>query len=420
MRDVFLFIFAILLSAYCGYELFYAKKNSVRQIASEQVATITEINNEVRHKNHMNLSWEDSYKGASLSTKDMIFTGDNSSTIVVTKANVKIFVAPNTLLTLNESSGVLDLNLRQGVVDVIMQNQEGDKGLKAGGALINNMADKSVLRMEKLGKDSGESLKVIKGLIKFDDAKNAQGSVELDSRNTVIFGEVNQIKQKEAFITPMFPVGGEKLLIKRGEKIKFSWTSKKPFSSYSVMISKMGDKAMQRFEHISQTEFAKNLSTGGYLWQVIGLDGTSESSCEKQYFYVQENRLLSEIVLADFKPFSGTYIQIPFNGSKEVKFSWKKKNSQGKEVIDNSQYTFKLFKKDGKKGVLMDKRETSELEVSIPLTQIGTYVWAVVPENTDDLKDKPKLNYIKIDNARPPAPLIEKNIEFEILDKVIK
>jgi len=81
---------------------------------------------------------------------------------------------------------------------------------------------------------------------------------------------------------------------------------------------------------------------------------------------------------------------------------------------------FKLFKKDGKKGVLMDKRETSELEVSIPLTQIGTYVWAVVPENTDDLKDKPKLNYIKIDNARPPAPLIEKNIEFEILDKVIK
>ena len=222
MRDVFLFIFALLLSAYCGYELFYAKKNSSGQNASDKIATISEINNEVRHKNHMNLSWEDSYKGAPLATKDMIFTGDNSSTIVVTNANVKIFVAPNTLLILSESAGVMDLNLRQGVVDVIMQKQAGETGLKAGGALINNMADDSVVRMEKLGKGTSESLKVMKGMIKFDDAKSAKGAIELDSRKTVIFGDVNLIKEKETFITPVYPVGGEKLLINRGEKIKFS------------------------------------------------------------------------------------------------------------------------------------------------------------------------------------------------------
>ena len=420
MRDVFLFIFALLLSAYCGYELFYAKKNSSGQNASDKIATISEINNEVRHKNHMNLSWEDSYKGAALATKDMIFTGDNSSTIVVTNANVKIFVAPNTLLILNESSGVLDLNLRQGVVDVIMQKKEGEAGLKAGGALINNMADNSVVRMEKLGKDTSESLKVIKGLIKFDDAKSAKGAIELDSRKTVIFGDVNLINEKETFITPVYPVGGEKLMINRGEKIKFSWTSKKSFSRYSIAINKMGDKALQRFDQISQMEFEKNLNSGGYLWQVIGIDGETEIACEKQYFYVQENKILSKIVLADFKPFSGTYIQIPFNGSKEVNFSWKKKNAQGKEVVDDSKYTFKLFKKDGKKGVLKEKLETTRLEVSLNLAQTGTYVWTVYPEKSDETKEKPKLNFIKIDNARPPAPRIEKNIEFEILDKIKK
>jgi len=419
MRDVYLFVFAILLSLYCGYELFYAKKNANRQTASEQVATIFEINNEVRHKNHMNLSWEDSYKGAPLSTKDMIFTGDNSSTIVVTKANVKIFVAPNTLLILNESSGVLDLNLRQGVVDVIMQNKEGESGLKAGGALINNMADNSVVRMEKLGKDTSESLKVLKGMIKFDDAKNAKGSVELDSQKTVIFGDVNMIKDRETFITPVYPVGGEKLLINQGEKIKFSWTSKKPFASYSIALGKMSDKAMQRYDQVPAVGFEKHLSSGGYLWQVIGVEEGREISCEKQYFYVQEKKVLSDILLSDFQPFSGTYIQIPFNGSKDVKFSWKKKNSQGKEVVDDTKYTFKLFRKEGKKGVLAEKLETSSLEVSLNLTQIGTYVWTVLPEKTDELKEKPRLNYIKIDNARPPAPLIEKNIEFEILDKII-
>jgi len=420
MRDVFLFIFALMLSAYCGYELFYAKKNSSGQNANNKVATILEINNEVRHKNHMNLSWEDSYKGAPLATKDMIFTGDNSSTIVITNANVKIFVAPNTLLILSESSGVLDLNLRQGVVDVIMQKQEGEAGLKAGGALINNMANDSVVRMEKLGKGTSESLKVIKGMIKFDDTKSAQGAIELDSRKTVIFGDVNLIKEKETFITPVYPVGGQKIMINRGEKIKFSWTSKKPFSRYSVAISKMGDKDPQRFDQITQTEFEKNLGSGGYLWQVIGLDGDTEITCEKQYFYVQENKILSNIVLTDFKPFSGTYIQIPFNGSKEVKFSWKKKNIQGEEVVDNSKYTFKLFKKDGKKGVLQEKLETSALEVSLNMVQTGTYVWTVYPEKADDSKEKPKLNFIKIDNARPPAPRIEKNIEFEILDKIKK
>ena len=406
MRDVFLFIFALMLSAYCGYELFYAKKKSSREHDSVKVATILEINNEVRHKNHMNLSWEDSYKGAPLATKDMIFTGDNSSTIVVTNANVKIFVAPNTLLILSESAGVMDLNLRQGVVDVIMQKQAGETGLKAGGALINNMADDSVVRMEKLGKGNSESLKVMKGMIKFDDAKSAKGAIELDSRKTVIFGDVNLIKEKETFITPVYPVGGEKLLINRGEKIKFSWTSKKPFSRYAVAISKMGEKTLQRFDQISQTEFTKNLVSGGYVWQVIGVDGDTEITCEKQYFYVQENKILSEIILADFKPFSGTYNQIPFNGSKDVKFSWKKKNAQGEEVVDDSMYTFKLFKKDGKKGVLKEKLATSALEVSLNLAQTGTYVWTVYPEKSDETKEKPKLNFIKIDNARPPAPRI--------------
>ena len=101
-----------------------------------------------------------------------------------------------------------------------------------------------------------------------------------------------------------------------------------------------------------------------------------------------------------------------------MKFSWKKKNAQGEEVVDDSMYTFKLFKKDGKKGVLKEKLATSALEVSLNLAQTGTYVWTVYPEKSDETKEKPKLNFIKIDNARPPAPRIEKNIEFEILDKI--
>lgn len=391
MRQKLLIIIALLLISYSGYELFYPKEEGRNQKVSLTIASIIETNNMVRHKRSDNLSWKESSEGIELAQNDMIYTGEKSSATLLSKDNMEIFIAPNTLLALRAGEKGVDLNLKKGVVDIVLKKQTK---IVVQGKRIQSSKVNSVLRIEK------NKVKVIKGSLKVDGKK-----IEVKNH-----------------ITLMTPISSKKIKITEDKEINFKWESKHKIEKYKLTIRRLDQKKAVVIKETDKTEFNQFLDTGYYLWFVSGDFKGKKIISEKNYLIV--NVAYSNMRLMNFKPNSRAFIRFPYDRILDINFSWNhfyiNNGKRSKVDLKDYQYNFKLYKRDKMKAHLIGEQMVDRPNIKYQIKTPGEYVWLVIPIGPAVEKYKPRKVFLSIDRDRAPAPIIEDNLKIDLIDSVIE
>lgn len=116
-RNVILTVLCLLIIIFCIYAIQNESFFKSRRItAEESIGTLEQPQKDVRLKDDVSYSWLKAEPAELLANGDSIFTGDDSSALVVLKNGQQIYLAPNSLIKLNFRNQKIEIDIPYGDV----------------------------------------------------------------------------------------------------------------------------------------------------------------------------------------------------------------------------------------------------------------------------------------------------------------
>lgn len=291
-------VFAIM--AYFLYDdsLLFPKTSNMN---FKKIGTVSSSEHDVRRKNFDAFSWLPTSTKDPIYVNDSIFTGDRSEAVISLSNGATIRLQSNSLVTLNEKSGQMQLDLRYG----------NFKGQLTGDASMTIKANNTEFTLKNTAKVQNASsqleikkdyngsvaVKVISGSASLTNKKRqgvtdlsqGQGVKVLPSKSSM--PEKEKEKEKESttdlvdFFQPLFEINlqtKDNLIIIREdptEPIVFEWTTLGDMQNYEFETSLDGHfeniVIAERIE-LKKMELIKPLNTGTYYWRVKGFSSHNQ------------------------------------------------------------------------------------------------------------------------------------------------
>lgn len=274
----------------------------------ELIGSVSSSQNDVRRKNFDTFSWLPASNKDQIYENDSIFTGDRSEAILSLAKGATIKLQPNSLVTLNQKSGQMHLDLRYGnlkgelTAGAAMTVKSGNEEFTVGNT-DGSAKDNSEIELKK-DHSGSVAVKLISGSATLTSKKNkkaktlAKGqALKIAARPDVIPSEDKAIdsgsstpepQQEEEVVEVFQPLAeinlqtADNLNIVRetpDSPLSFEWNSQGDMQEYELEIS-----TSSSFENITTSkrtplkniEVTTPLDSGTYFWRLKGLDAQGQ------------------------------------------------------------------------------------------------------------------------------------------------
>lgn len=262
----------------------------------ELIGNVSVSQNDVRRKNLDTFSWIPAIEKDQVFQNDSIFTGDRSEALIHLQDGTQIRIQPNSMVTLNQKNGQMNLNLRYGnLVSEIAKNtsltiKSGTQEFKLEGK--TNSTGKSKIQFKKSHSGSMD-LKLISGDVKYiNKKKNTQK--DLPKNDEVIVSKSGDIKtSQKPIITLKTPDNISLLRTSPEDPLPFEWICKGNVARYKIEFSNsetFNMAALTKTTSYTKVEIVDPLKSGSYFWRVTALDNDGDilASSPAQTIHVTE------------------------------------------------------------------------------------------------------------------------------------
>lgn len=385
------------------------------------IGNVSISQNDVRRKNLDTFSWIPAIEKDQIFQNDSIFTGDRSEALIHLQDGTQIKIQPNSMVTLNQKNGQMNLNLRYGnLVSEIAKNtsltiKSGTQEFKLEGKI--NSTGKSKVQFKKSHSGSMD-LKLISGEVKYiNKKKNTQK--DLPQNDKVIVSKNGEIKTSEKpLISLKTPDNINLVRTSPEDPLPFEWICKGHVARYKIEFSNSDTfnmAALIKTTYYTKVEIVDPLKSGSYFWRVIALDNDGDilASSPAQTIHITElesPQITSPVKEAQIKLEINAKGLDVLTASTEMRWT---ASSQFKnfiwQIAHDSQ--FKSILKEG---------ETKNLSTLTPKLPSGTY-WVRVHGKTERQKTSRwseaipfTLNLLARKSAPPSKPiLLTKTVTFK-------
>lgn len=241
----------------------------------EQIGEVRMSNNDVRRRFEVAMAWLPLKGNNKVYQGDSIFTGDNSTAVIITKNGEEISIAPNSLVVITQKKDSLSLNI--GFGSVKGKVEKGKKFFVASNDKLTEFAgDNAVVNI-----DAGEGNKLLLNVISGQvNLKTKEGDTILRTQETTEIKDDGSAKDVIASrVQIVNPSPGEHFKFKEDTPIIFRWKTAKTYTRMKIKVA-----TDEEFHNVvidsridDNSYSAYNLPKDEILyWQVVAEGGQSE------------------------------------------------------------------------------------------------------------------------------------------------
>lgn len=248
------------LAFWSGFKL-YAPSSSLDSDESS-FARIESLSNIVKSKSLGKLGWSDVNLGQGFKRKDQLYTYKDSKAVLTLGKDENLTLLPNTLVELDQLSGGLALQVKEGLVYLDIRSGEAVK-IRLEGRELTLRGDNARV---KLSQSQGKSrLESSQGTI---DISSEDGKIaKLDSSNSIEVSAANKLKVKKNTAFLKSPLDGEIFSTETSlVDIFFEWELLEE-PTHQVLVQVSQDPFFKDYQEIESQK--ASLGLGTYFWRLV-------------------------------------------------------------------------------------------------------------------------------------------------------
>lgn len=369
----------------------------------EQIGEVTVIENDVRRRFEVALSWLPLSKRNEVYQGDSIFTGKNSTVVIETKSGERITIAPNSLVVINKKQDSLSIDIGFGSVQ-----GKVDKGKKLFVTSNNNLAeldgDNATVKIDA-GEGNNLVLNVIAGEVKVKSGSSEKTLRQDDLKELTQKGDALDVNRPPVQL--LAPLANQIFKLSDDKPIVFQWKTARPFSRMKLKIA-----SDPNFKNVVQDARVDGDSFSAYnlprdtplYWQLLTEGGTSTVN---SFGLVGERAPTPVNPTPGFQFFYDPAMPKPVAGSR-VTLSWEAGSL-------TTHYELQLASDLNFKNIL-HTHKTKEKTFTFELLTKGNYFWRVRSIDFENLAWSPtssfKVGPEPTQNLAAPIPLLTDNTAY--------
>lgn len=369
----------------------------------EQIGEVKIMQNDVRRRFEVALSWLPISQQTEIYQGDSIFTGNNSNVVIETKSGEQITIAPNSLVVINKRKGSISLNISFGSIQ-----SKIDKGktllITSNNTMTELSGNNTAIKIDA-GEGSNLAFNVLSGEAKIKS--NSKEKVLRVDDTYMLNGRGDVIEPTRSTIQLVSPLAEQKFKIRDDQPVIFKWQTARQYSRMKIKIA-----ADPEFKKIIQDARVDGNSFSGYslprdtflYWQILAEGGVSQT----QSFGLVGERAPIPIYPKPGYHFFYDPVQFTERPGSLVSVSW----AQGSLA---SHYEVQLATESTFKKIIQTHK-TRDLAQSLGLLAKGVYFWRV---RAIDFTDQPwsaasifKVGPEPSQTLASPLPLLANNTFF--------